>query len=86
MRLSFGDCGENGCILCLTNEPRLQQDDFVVDDDGMGYADHGLDDWDEKHRDADEESDEEHAHRRKTKTSQGISCSTTRSLILLICR
>lgn len=25
---------------------RLQEDDFVIDDDGGGYADNGMDEWD----------------------------------------
>lgn len=25
---------------------RLQEDDFVIDDDGSGYVDNGLEDWD----------------------------------------
>ncbi|PWW75473.1 hypothetical protein C7212DRAFT_296240 [Tuber magnatum] len=29
---------------------RLDQDDFVVDDRGEGYADNGMDDWDDHHR------------------------------------
>ncbi|KAG0633231.1 hypothetical protein HOY80DRAFT_1141570 [Tuber brumale] len=29
---------------------RLDQDDFVVDDQGEGYADNGMDDWDDDHR------------------------------------
>lgn len=26
---------------------RLQHDDFIEDDDGSGYVDHGEDDWDD---------------------------------------
>jgi DNA polymerase alpha subunit A len=26
---------------------RLQEDDFVVDDDGLGYADYGQEEWDD---------------------------------------
>lgn len=25
---------------------RLQEDDFIEDDDGSGYVDNGMDDWD----------------------------------------
>lgn len=34
---------------------RLDQNDFVVDDDGLGYADTGADDWDTTGRDATDE-------------------------------
>ena len=39
---------------------RLQQDDFIEDDDGGGYADNGLDQWDENDRSDghDEDSDD----------------------------
>ena len=36
---------------------RLNQDDFIIDDDGSGYVDNGEDDWD--NRDDDEESEHE---------------------------
>jgi len=40
---------------------RLDQDDFVVDDNGEGYADDGREEWDDERRYkyASEESDEE---------------------------
>jgi len=39
---------------------RLDQDDFVVDDNGEGYADDGREDWDAERRQAyDSESEEE---------------------------
>lgn len=37
---------------------RLQRDDFIVDDGVAGYADNGMDDWDDagrEHIDSDEE-------------------------------
>lgn len=38
---------------------RLNQDDFVVDDNGEGYADDGREDWDRVQRyDSDSEADE----------------------------
>jgi DNA polymerase alpha subunit A len=38
---------------------RLNQDDFVVDDNGEGYADDGREDWDRIQRyDSDSEADE----------------------------
>lgn len=37
---------------------RLNRDDFVVDDNGNGYADDGREEWDTEHRYA-SESDEE---------------------------
>ena len=39
---------------------RLDQDDFVVDDNGAGYADDGREDWDTgRERDFETESEEE---------------------------
>lgn len=40
---------------------RLDRDDFVVDDQGEGYADNGMDDWDDdRHREGSwEESEDE---------------------------
>lgn len=36
---------------------RLDQDDFVIDDDGSGYIDNGMDDWDGA--DQEDESEDE---------------------------
>ncbi|RUO96935.1 DNA polymerase alpha subunit p180 N terminal-domain-containing protein, partial [Jimgerdemannia flammicorona] len=38
---------------------RLQEDDFVVDDDGSGYIDNGLEDWDREAGDSDDDDDDE---------------------------
>lgn len=39
---------------------RLDEDDFVVDDNGAGYADDGREDWqDEKRNDYDSESEDD---------------------------
>lgn len=38
---------------------RLEQDDFIIDDDGSGYVDNGMDDW--GGGEDDEESDDEDA-------------------------
>lgn len=35
---------------------RLDKDDFVVDDDGIGYADNGQDDWERREAYSDEET------------------------------
>ncbi|KAF2761319.1 DNA polymeras-like protein alpha catalytic subunit [Pseudovirgaria hyperparasitica] len=40
---------------------RLDQDDFVVDDNGEGYADDGREDWDDPHRYGDESESEQEA-------------------------
>lgn len=45
---------------------RLDQDDFVVDDNGEGYADDGREEWDDNHRYGDEsESETEAPHKGK---------------------
>ena len=38
---------------------RLNQDDFVVDDNGEGYADDGREEWDRVHNYGDSESEED---------------------------
>jgi len=38
---------------------RLNQDDFVIDDNGEGYADDGREEWDSKRPGYDTESEEE---------------------------
>lgn len=43
---------------------RLDQDDFVVDDNGLGYADNGMDDWQQNNYDSE---DEEPEHRSKAR-------------------
>jgi hypothetical protein len=37
---------------------RLERDDFIVDDDGSGYVDNGVDEWEEG-RDEEEQSEDE---------------------------
>ncbi|KAF4948792.1 hypothetical protein FSARC_13648 [Fusarium sarcochroum] len=50
---------------------RLDQDDFVVDDNGEGYADDGREDWDRVQQPYDSESEEEAAVRgRPSKTAK----------------
>lgn len=52
-------------------QERLMEDDFVVDDNGEGYVDTGIDYWEEKHNYySDEESDRE-STRKKPKKSKG---------------
>ncbi|KZP01754.1 DNA polymerase alpha catalytic subunit, partial [Calocera viscosa TUFC12733] len=46
---------------------RLQRDDFIEDDDGGGYADNGMDDWERGENSEEEEDLEEYARRRKDK-------------------
>lgn len=59
---------------------RLNQDDFVVDDNGEGYADDGREDWDRAQRyDSDSEADEIAMRGRPNKTgkwwsSNALSC------------
>lgn len=38
---------------------RNDQDDFIEDDDGGDYVDHGLEDWDGAERDDEESEDED---------------------------
>ncbi|RUS21275.1 DNA polymerase family B-domain-containing protein [Endogone sp. FLAS-F59071] len=38
---------------------RLQEDDFVIDDDGSGYVDNGLEDWDREGEPDESDEDEE---------------------------
>ncbi|KAF8323497.1 DNA polymerase alpha catalytic subunit [Cantharellus anzutake] len=48
---------------------RLQRDDFVIDDDGAGYADNGLEGWDDDGRHGlqiDEDSDHDRNHKNKS--------------------
>lgn len=38
---------------------RLEQDDFIIDDDGSGYIDNGMDDWPGANSDEEESEDED---------------------------
>lgn len=50
---------------------RLNQDDFVVDDNGEGYADDGREDWDRVRRyESDSEGDELPARGRPSKAGE----------------
>lgn len=52
---------------------RLEQDDFIEDDDGGGYADDGREDWSgEDERRAKDESEDE--HEREDRKSASASC------------
>jgi hypothetical protein len=54
---------------------RLNQDDFVVDDNGEGYADDGREEWDRVRRnESDSEGDEADAPRRGRPSKSG-SCT-----------
>ena len=37
---------------------RLDRDDFVIDDDGSGYVDNGMDDWDGEEEEESEDEDD----------------------------
>ena len=47
---------------------RMMEDDFIEDDDGSGYVDHGQDEWENRHLgDSDQESSEdEHEYFERT--------------------
>ncbi len=44
----------------------MQEEDFVIDDDGLGYADYGQEEWDER-RDSEYESEEDDKKRKRKK-------------------
>lgn len=55
---------------------RLDQDDFVVDDNGEGYADDGREEWDQAQRyDSDSEADELPARGRPSKAGAFVPCT-----------
>lgn len=56
---------------------RLNQDDFVVDDNGEGYADDGREDWDRVHTYDTESEEDELLPRGKDRKSGTTSCSRT---------
>lgn len=51
---------------------RLDQNDFVVDDNGLGYADNGMDDWEQRgeYDSAEERENDRSRIRPKAKTGQ----------------
>lgn len=60
---------------------RLDEDDFVVDDNGEGYADDGREDWDRVRRyDSDSDMDDQPARGRPSKSGMLSSSHTFRSL------
>lgn len=54
---------------------RLNKDDFVVDDNGEGYADDGREDWDRVQR-YDSDSDEEEAIQGRGRPSKAGQCDS----------
>jgi DNA polymerase alpha subunit A len=54
---------------------RLDQDDFVVDDNGEGYLDDGREDWQDERQASDSESGEDLPKNSKA----GMSCTTIRA-------
>jgi hypothetical protein len=50
---------------------RLKEEDFVVDDDGMGYADYGVEDWDNggENNYSDDSDEDRHATQRRSASS-----------------
>lgn len=63
---------------------RLNQDDFVVDDNGEGYADDGREDWD-RVRTYDTESEEDEMLPRGKDKKSGTDYSSRIVLHILIC-
>lgn len=53
----YEEVDEDGYKQVVRN--RLDQNDFVVDDNGLGYADNGMDDWQERHGDYDSDENVE---------------------------
>lgn len=57
---------------------RLDEDDFVVDDNGAGYADDGREDWqDEKRNDYDSESEDDRPANSKAGKSYSVQATGT---------
>ena len=50
---------------------RLNEDDFVVDDNGEGYADDGREDWDREDQRYDSDSEAEDIHRKGRPSKAG---------------
>lgn len=51
---------------------RMDQDDFVVDDDGLGYADYGQEEWDDNNNNSQDDSQDDETVKRKKKKSKTI--------------
>lgn len=47
---------------------RLDEDDFVVDDNGAGYVDNGYDEWDQSHYSDEDDENEKGSSGRKRKS------------------
>ncbi|KAL2314433.1 DNA polymerase alpha catalytic subunit [Schizosaccharomyces pombe] len=51
---------------------RLDEDDFVVDDNGAGYVDNGYDEWDQSHYSDEDDENEKGSSGRKRKKSKNV--------------
>lgn len=63
---------------------RLNQDDFVVDDNGEGYADDGREDWDRVQQ-YDSDSEDDRVIRGQDRKSGMLSPQRTCNLIITAC-
>lgn len=64
---------------------RLDKDDFVVDDNGEGYADDGREEWDrEQHYDSDSDLENLPVRGRRSKTGQSTHLSSKRFIAALL--
>ncbi len=54
---------------------RLERDDFIIDDDGSGYVDNGVEDWDGADDDEDESEDEDDFEGEDEELRKGESAS-----------
>lgn len=64
----YEEVDEDGYRQVVRN--RLDQDDFVVDDNGLGYVDNGMDDWQDNNQESsgDDEREQSRSHKISSKS------------------